>query len=55
MIWLLRMAKWVRHPPSPRRVKIVAIAVAAALAVAALEWFGLWPDWAQLEPLARRP
>lgn len=55
MIWLLRMAKWARHPPSPRRVMIVAIVVAAGFALAGLEWLGLWPDWAQVEPLPRAP
>ncbi|MCL7463968.1 hypothetical protein [Phaeovulum sp. NW3] len=55
LTWLLRMAKWARHPPSPRMVKIAAIAVAAALAVVALDWLGLWPDWARVEKLPRAP
>ena len=35
--WLLRMARWVRHPPSPRRVTLVLAVVAACLALWAVE------------------
>ncbi|MDD8023990.1 MAG: hypothetical protein PHX82_12880 [Paracoccaceae bacterium] len=47
--WLLRMAKWARRPPSILQVKIAAVAVAVVLAIVALDHFGLWPDWAQMD------
>lgn len=53
---LLRAAHWLRHPPSPRRAKVMLAAVLLALAVVAVErWIG-WPDWAQTErvPILRR-
>ena len=43
-MWLLRMARWLRHPPSPKRVKLVLAVLAACLALYAVErWIG-WPD-----------
>ena len=49
LIWLLRASRWARHPPSARSVRLVLVIVAAGLAIAALEWLALWPDWATLE------
>lgn len=49
MHWFLRMAKWARHPPSPRMVRLVFTVIAIALALVALEKAGLWPAWATLE------
>ncbi len=49
LIWLLRASKWVRNPPSARMVKIVLAVTALGLGIVALEWLGLWPDWAQME------
>lgn len=49
LIWLLRASKWARRPPSARMVRLVLLIVAGALGIAALEWLGLWPDWARLE------
>ncbi len=43
-IWLVRAARWVRNPPSPRTVKLVFGIIAAGLALVALEKLGLWPD-----------
>jgi len=42
--WLFRMAKWARHPPSPKQVKFVLIIVGICLALAAVEYFIGWPD-----------
>ena len=43
-LWLLRMSRWARRPPSARRVLLVLAVVAACLALAAVErWVG-WPD-----------
>jgi hypothetical protein len=48
-LWFVRAAKWGRHPPSDKRVKLVIFVVLVLLGVAALEYFGLWPDWATAE------
>lgn len=43
-IWLLRMAKWVRRPPSARQVALVLGVVAACLAIAGFEFLFGWPE-----------
>lgn len=55
LTWFLRMAKWVRNPPSPRQVKIVLGVIAIAAVIVGLEWAGLWPDWAQMDRAPRLP
>lgn len=53
LVWLLRARKWAQHPPSWRRVRLVAGVVAACLVLVALEaWLG-WPAW--LTPQRLRP
>ncbi|MGG7644650.1 hypothetical protein ACQ5SP_07535 [Rhodovulum sp. YNF3179] len=42
--WLLRAAKWVHRPPSPRHVVLVLAVVAACLLLAAFELVFGWPD-----------
>ncbi|WP_347265963.1 hypothetical protein [Paracoccus sp. (in: a-proteobacteria)] len=49
LIWLLRASRWARHPPGARRVVMVLAIIALGLALAGLEHFGLWPDWATAE------
>lgn len=44
-LWFIRMAQWVRNPPSWGRVVLVAAVVAACLALYAVERLGFWPDW----------
>jgi hypothetical protein len=44
-IWLLRMKRWIQHPPSRNRVVLVAGVVAASLVVAAIESLWGWPAW----------
>jgi hypothetical protein len=53
--WLLRMARWVRHPPSERQVIIGLVVLACALALFGLEWLGLLPAWFALDPRGLRP
>lgn len=53
--WLLRMARWARHPPSERRVIAVLIVVAVCLAIFGIEKLGWWPDWATAERVRRMP
>ncbi len=45
MIWFLRMAQWVRHPPSPARVAVVLVTIALCLALVGIEHLWGWPDW----------
>lgn len=47
---LLRMARWVRHPPSERRVILVATVLGICLLLAGAEWLGLFPDGFGLSP-----
>jgi hypothetical protein len=47
--WLMRMARWVRHPPSPRAVRGLLIVLGLCLALVGIEALGLWPDWATTE------
>lgn len=54
-LWLMRMAKWARRPPSLRQVQIGAVVLALALAIWGLEALGLWPDWARIEKTPRLP
>ena len=44
-IWFLRMAQWVRNPPSMRTVLIVLAVIAACLVLFAVEWLVGWPEW----------
>jgi predicted acyltransferase len=46
------MAKWARHPPSDKRVKLVFGIVAICLIIAGLEWLGVFPDFSEF---AKRP
>ncbi|MFN7223525.1 MAG: hypothetical protein ACK4MS_05880 [Paracoccaceae bacterium] len=52
-IWFLRMARWVRRPPSMARVKLVVGVVLACLAIFAIEYVWGWPD--ALTPQRIRP
>ena len=45
MKWLIRMARWARHPPSPGRVKLVFGVIALCLALYGVEKILGWPDW----------
>lgn len=49
LIWLLRASKWARNPPGARTVGIVLAVIALGLGIVALEWLGLWPDWARMD------
>lgn len=52
--WLIRMSRWARNPPPLRRVLLVFAIVAACLALAGAEKFGLWPESFTLDPKAQR-
>ncbi len=54
MLMLVRMAMWLRRPPS-RRVIMVAVAViVVAAAIYGIERAGYWPDWANADRMGRR-
>ena len=53
-IWLLRMSKWARNPPSAKRVKLVFGIIVLALVIVGIEWMGWWPDWATAERIPRK-
>lgn len=44
MIWFVRMARWVRNPPSWGLVKLVLAVVALCLALYAVDRIWGWPD-----------
>jgi uncharacterized membrane protein len=52
---LLRMAMWVRNPPSRQQVYVMAAVVAFAAVIVTIEWLGYWPDWMRVERLPRSP
>ena len=54
-LWLLRAARWLRHPPSPARVKLVASVIVLCLALAAFAKYVGWPDWATTNSMGRVP
>ena len=43
-IWLLRMAKWVRNPPSMRMFLLVLGVVAACALIVGFEYVFGWPE-----------
>ncbi|MGP3696419.1 hypothetical protein [Rhodobacter sp. NSM] len=43
-LWLLRMTRWVRRPPSLQRVLLMLAVVGASLALAAVERTVGWPE-----------
>lgn len=47
----MRMARWVRHPPSPARIKLVVAVIILGLVIVGLEKAGVWPDWATAQRL----
>lgn len=52
--WLLRMARWARNPPSWGQAKFLIAVLAICLGIAALSHFGLWPEWAKVDPIRHR-
>ncbi len=43
---LIRMAQWLRHPPSRRTVQIIIVVLIVAAVLVLVERFIGWPDWA---------
>jgi hypothetical protein len=43
--WLLRMPRWVRHPPSGLHLRIMLGTMALGLVLVGVEHLLGWPDW----------
>ncbi len=54
MMWLLRAVRWVRNPPSEKRVLFLLAVIAACLAIWGIEQLVGFPDWLTPES-TRRP
>ena len=54
-IWLIRMAKWARNPPSLGRVQLVFIVLALCLVLVGIEWLWGWPAWLTVNKGPRLP
>lgn len=46
---LMRMARWARHPPGEKRVKLLLVVLALALAIWGLERVFGTPEWMLIE------
>lgn len=50
---LVRMAIWLRRPPSRRTIQVALVVLAVAAVLVGLEAAGLWPEWATAERTGR--
>lgn len=53
--WLIRARRWVQHPPSVGRVKLVFGVVALCILLVAVEKFYGWPDWLRVDRRGIKP
>lgn len=53
LLQILRLRRWVQHPPSWGRVKLIFAVVAICAGIWAIDQAGLWPDWAKTERVKR--
>ncbi len=44
-LWLLRLSRWARNPPSWRKLVLIGVVLALCLLAAGVEYFVGWPDW----------
>ncbi|MGR3466003.1 hypothetical protein [Limimaricola sp.] len=51
--WLLRLAHWARHPPSPRQVAVIAGVILFCLLLVGIEYLWGWPDALRVAPGGR--
>ncbi|MCY0148926.1 hypothetical protein OEG84_14745 [Hoeflea sp. G2-23] len=52
---MLRMAYWVRRPPSKSWLVAVGTAIAISAVIVIIEHTIGWPDWAKVDRLPRFP
>ena len=48
-VWMVRMARWVRNPPSKAMVYLVIGIVLTTAVLIGVEQFVGWPDWLTVE------
>jgi hypothetical protein len=53
VMWLVRAKRWAKHPPSPKRIKLVFGVVLVCLILVGIEKFIGVPDWMQLDRMGR--
>ena len=46
---MLRMTRWIRHPPSRTQLLVLAGVAILVVAVVGLDYLGLWPDALKVE------
>ena len=49
VMWLIRAKRWVKNPPSPKRIKLVFGVVLACVVLVGIEKFIGVPEWMQME------
>lgn len=54
-LWFLRMARRARHPPSPARMKLMAVVAALCVLIWGIEALGWWPEWLAVNGRAKLP
>ncbi len=53
--WLIRAKRWVQHPPSVGRVKLVFAVIAICLVIVGIEHFIGLPGWMTVNSLRQKP
>ena len=53
LVWLMRMARWARRPPSAARVKLVLGVVAACFVLWGIELIWGWPEALRVNRIPR--
>ena len=43
--WLLRAKRWAQNPPSPAKIRFVAVIIGISLLLYVVEQFWGWPAW----------
>ncbi|WP_157961533.1 hypothetical protein [Acuticoccus kandeliae] len=51
---LVRMAIWLRRPPSRRFILVAIVVLVAAALLYSIERLGHWPDWLTADRMGRR-
>lgn len=54
IMWLVRAKRWVKHPPSTKRIKLVFGVILLCVVLVGIEKFIGVPEWMQLDPKAQK-
>jgi hypothetical protein len=52
---LLRIALWLRRPPSRRQIVVILVVVAMSLCIGTIDKLGWWPDRLHVNKALRLP